>query len=301
MEIFGNKIKQKISNKYCCYICDYVTDRKSNINNHFNSAKHIKEINGNKIKQIKQFLSNNFECDVCNKIYKTNAGLWKHKKICKQINNTEIKKDEIKQEEITNKDELIMLLVKQNTELMEMLKNGTNNITNYNNSNNKTFNLQFFLNETCKDAMNINDFIDSIKLQVTDLERVGEIGYIDGISNIITKNLKALDVTRRPIHCTDKKREVLYIKDENKWEKEDEQKKKMRKLIKRVSDKNINLISKFKEIHPDCGKSVSKYSDQYNKIIIESMGGIGDNNDEKEDKIIKNITKTITIDKEIDV
>jgi hypothetical protein len=146
--------------------------------------------------------------------------------------------------------------------------------------------------------MNIMDFVDSIKLQLVDLENVGKLGYVEGISNIITTNLKALDVTQRPVHCTDKKRDVLYVKDENKWEKEDEEKKKLRKAIKRVASKNQNLLPKFKEAHPDCSKASSKFSDQYNKIIVESCGGSGDNDLEKEDKIIKNIAKNVIIDKE---
>ena len=149
--------------------------------------------------------------------------------------------------------------------------------------------------------MNIMDFVDSIQLQLSDLEKIGEIGYVEGISKIITSNLKALDVEKRPIHCTDKKREVLYIKDENKWEKEDEDKKKLRKAIKRVAGKNQRLLPKFKEAHPDCIKAASKFSDQYNKMIIESMGGSGDNDLEKEDKIIRNITKVTTIDKNEDI
>ena len=148
--------------------------------------------------------------------------------------------------------------------------------------------------------MNIMDFVDSIKLQLSDLEKVGQVGYVEGISNIITSNLKALDVTQRPIHCTDKKRETLYIKDEDKWEKEDEEKKKLRKAIKKVASKNQRLITQFKEAHPDCVKAASKFSDQYNKIIVESMGGSGDNDLEKEDKIIKKITTVTTIDKGID-
>jgi hypothetical protein len=145
--------------------------------------------------------------------------------------------------------------------------------------------------------MNIMDFVDSIKLQLTDLEKVGEIGYVEGISDIITTNLKALDVTKRPIHCTDKKREILYIKDEDKWEKENEERKKIRKAIKKVASKNIQLLTQFKEVHPDCGKSASKFSDQYNKIIIESMGGSGGADTNKEDKIIKNISSVTVIDK----
>jgi glutaredoxin-related protein len=213
-----------------------------------------------------------------------------HKKKCPEIIVTKNSDD-------LNEKELIMMLVKQNSELLEVLKNGTHNTMINNHSNNKTFNLQFFLNETCKDAMNIMDFVDSIKLQLADLENFGEIGYVNGISNIIVKNLKQLDVTERPVHCTDKKREVLYIKDENKWEKEDSENNKMRKVIKKVANKNIRLLQKFKEEHPDCGKSESKYSDQYNKLIVEAMGGSGDNDIEKEDKIIKKIAKEVFVDK----
>jgi hypothetical protein len=129
------------------------------------------------------------------------------------------------------------------------------------------------------------------------LENVGKLGYVEGISNIITTKLKSLDITQRPVHCTDKKREVLHVKDENKWEKEDEENKKLRKAIKRVASKNQNLLPQFKEAHPDCNKASSKFSDQYNKIIVESCGGPGDNDFEKENKIIKNITKVTTIDK----
>jgi hypothetical protein len=237
-----------------------------------------------------------FECEKCKKIYKTNSGLWKHKKQCNNEVISNIKTDD---------KELIMMLVKQNTqlfeqnnEMLEIIKNGThNNSNNTNNSHNKTFNLQFFLNETCKDAMNIMEFVDSIKLQLPDLENVGKLGYVEGISSIIATNLKALDVSQRPIHCADKKREVLYVKDENKWEKETEKKVTIRKAIKRVACKNQRLLSKFKEEHPDCGKYNSKFSDQYNKIVVESMGGSGDNDIEKEDKIIKNISKTVMIEK----
>jgi hypothetical protein len=145
--------------------------------------------------------------------------------------------------------------------------------------------------------MNIMDFAESIQLQLSDLEAIGELGYVEGISNIIVKNLKALDVTERPIHCADKKREVIYIKDEDKWEKENEQKIKLRKAIKRVAFKNEKLLPKFKELHPGCNYSDSKYSDHYSKLVIEAMGGIGDNESEKQDKIIRNIAKEIVINK----
>lgn len=284
------------SSELCvCKICDYTTSRKSQYDRHISTDKHnskVLAINGNG-SAMEKVPNNYYPCELCKKTYKDPSGLWRHKKKCLHPTNTEPDK------------ELIMLLIKENSDLknmmmetqnimMKVIKTGTHNT---NNSHNKTFNLQFFLNETCKDAMNISDFINSIQLQLSDLETVGNIGYVDGISNIITTNLKALDITQRPIHCTDNKREILYVKDEDKWEKEDNENKKVRKAIKLISSKNIKIIPQFKETHPDCMQCESKKSDQYNKLIIEAMGGPGDNDWEKEDKIIKNISKEVTIDK----
>ena len=299
METLGNnlvaKSGKKVANNFYCEKCDYTCSKVYNWKKHLDTAKHTQETNGSilETESGKKWQNEKICCENCNKEFKSRSGLWKHNKIC---NNDNFKNNE------NDDKELIMMLVKQNTEMLEIIKNGTHNTNNShnntNNSHNKTFNLQFFLNETCKDAMNIMDFVDSIKLQLSDLENVGKVGYVEGISNIITSNLKALDVTQRPIHCADKKREVLYVKDENKWEKEDDDKKKIRKAIKRVACKNQRLLPKFKEEHPDCGTYHSKFSDQYNKIVVESMGGPGDNDMEKEDKIIKNISKNVTIDKE---
>jgi hypothetical protein len=157
--------------------------------------------------------------------------------------------------------------------------------------------LNVFLNETCKDAMNITDFVDSIQLDLIDLENVGKLGYIEGISNIIVKNLKALDITERPIHCADRKREVIYIKDHDKWEKEDDDKRKLRKLIKDIAYKNEKVLPKYRERYPDCKDHDSTRSDQYSKIIIETMGGEGRNSVDKETKILKKIVKEVVIDK----
>jgi len=287
MIVNDSKKSQKVAHFLRCQICDYITSKKSDYAKHLSTDKHKKGENGSKMVENDSEKSQkvaHFECS-CGKMYKYDSGYYRHKKICNFI-------EENKLNEPDDKD-LIMMLVKQNAELLEVIKNGTHNT----NSHNKTFNLQFFLNETCKDAMNLMDFVDSIKLQLTDLEKVGRIGFVEGISNIITTNLKALDVTQRPIHCTDNKREILYVKDENKWEKEVDEKNKIRKAIKRVAHKNIMMLPKFKEGHPDCLKSESKYSDQYNKLVIESFGGSGDNDLEKEDKIIKNIAKGAGIEK----
>ena len=305
----ATKISKKNEEQYCCIYCHFNTSKITDYKRHLETKKHI----GN---TMATFGNENLEkilhtCENCNKTYNDRTGLWKHKKNCKTKKYSD--------SETSDKDQLILMLIKQNTDLikessefkniiiaqntstqnimLEVIKTGTHNTTTTN-SHNKAFNLNFFLNETCKDAMNIMDFVDSIKLQLNDLEKVGELGYVEGISNIIVKNLKELDVNKRPVHCTDKKRETMYIKDEDKWEK-DEAGLKLHKVVRKVACKNQNLIPKFKEKHPDCGKYNSKFSDQYNKIVVESMGGTGDNDFEKEEKIIKNISKEITIDKDL--
>jgi hypothetical protein len=270
------------------------------------SAKHKKSMDFNE--NLPKICSD-FVCKNCNKKYKDNSGLWRHKKKCNDVENISIDIQEIqKSNEIEElkafmkylmqeNSEMKSMMLEQSTMMMEVIKNGTyNNNTISTNSHNKAFNLQFFLNETCKDAMNITDFVESIKLQVSDLENVAEVGYVEGISNIIVKNLKKLDVTQRPVHCTDKKRETMYVKDEDTWEK-DEENKKMHKVVKKVTDKNARLIFKYKELHPDCMTYHSRFNDKYNKIIVESMGGSGDNMFEKEEKIIQRVSKEVTVDK----
>ena len=294
-----------------CIYCHYNCYVKFSYERHLLTPKHIKrvqmkqnetnETNETKKeeKEEKEKSTQNNICD-CGIVFNSRTTLWRHKKTCTAIEKP------YNQENTNKKDELINYLMKENQEfknlILEIVKkdttiNNNNSNNTHTNSNNKSFNLQFFLNETCKDAMNIMDFVDSIKLQLCDLEGVGKLGYVEGISNIIVKNLKELDVTQRPVHCTDKKRETLYIKDSDKWEK-DENKETMHKVIRKVASKNQRLIPKFKEAHPDCNRSVSKFSDQYNKIIVESMGGSGDNDFEKEEKIIKNISKEVNLQKE---
>jgi hypothetical protein len=279
--------------KFHCEICDYKTCKKSSFDSHNLSRKH-KKANFGLMKA-----NENYACENCNAQFTHQSSCCRHKKKCVKY-QTQV----FGTANDPTEKELIMMLIKQNTHLIEqnnsLVKNGINNTTtnsHNNHSNNKTFNLQFFLNETCKDAMNLTDFVNSIQLQLSDLERVGDNGYVKGISDIIINNLNELDVTQRPVHCADKKREVLYIKDEDKWEKENEHKNNIRKAIKRVANKNSNLLLNFKEIHPECMNHNSKYSDQYNKMIIEAYGGRGDNDIEKENKIIHNIAKNVIINK----
>jgi len=301
----------KNAEKFVCDLCSFKCHKYSNFISHLKTQKHNKCGDDNKMitnDNAKMPAENMFVCN-CGNTYKYMSGLSRHKKHCNieekshtetpTINQiTNIITPELVMELIKNNKELQQIIVDQHNTLHNLVKNGVSNTTNsLNNNNNKTFNLQFFLNETCKDAMNIMDFVDSIQLQLSDLEKIGEVGYAQGISNIITTNLKALDIKQRPVHCTDKKRETMYIKDENKWEKEDENNTKLRKAIKRVADKNLPLLPKYREKYPGCQYADSKYSDKYNHMVIEAMGGSGNNDVEKENKIIHNISKCVLIDK----
>ena len=312
--ILGEK-GEKGEDKYVCKCCNYSSSIKFSFDRHLLTSKHIKmaqivknETNEtfDETKDEKKEKNNNTTCK-CGMVFYSRTTLWRHKKKCTGLQNDD---NESANNNNINPD-LIIEIIKQNQELqkqnydlqkqiIEVCKNNANTINSHNtnnNSHNKSFNLQFFLNETCKDAMNIMDFVESIQLQLTDLEKVGKLGYIEGISNIIVKNLNSLDESKRPVHCTDSKREVMYVKDEDKWEKENEEKIKLRKVIKQVTHKNSKLLKDYVNLYPDCWKSDSKLSDYYNKLVIEAMGGKGDNYFDKEDKIIHNIAKEVIIEK----
>ena len=302
----------KNAEKFYCEKCDFVCSKQSNYSKHLLTRKHKNDdkMMTNDDKKMPKMPKNaalikkNFACE-CGKCYTHRQGLWKHKKNC-DFNFNNIEANETTETNETNKptrDDLIDYLIKENSDLKNMVldvcKNmQPSNVNSHNNSYNKTFNLQIFLNETCKDAMNLMDFVDSLKIQLSDLENVGKMGFIDGISNIIIKNLKALEITQRPVHCSDSKREILYIKDEDKWEKENEEKNKLKKAIKYIAHKNCKLIPEWKAKNPECINSYSSKSDEYNKIVLESMGGnLYNENLNNENKIIKKIAKEVIIDK----
>ena len=183
---------------------------------------------------------------------------------------------------------------------MDVIKNGTHNTnqSHNNNSLNKTFNLQFFLNETCKDAMNIGDFVSSIKPQLADLEATGRLGYVEGVSNIILNNLKTLKIHDRPIHCSDQKREVIYIKDNDEWTKEDEDKPILTKAIKVIANENIKNIKEWRNENPDCTNADSKKNNLYLKIVSNAMSGsTAEESSKNINKIISNVAKQVVIDK----
>jgi hypothetical protein len=304
METLGNQIMPKLCAKFYCNYCAYETSKKSSYDNHNLSLKHNKMVNGNKIETtgneiMPKLCSQKYTCENCEKEFKNRSGLWKHNKKCKFTTNCG--KDETFQtsNEPTDK-ELIMLLIKENCEIknmmMKVIENGTHNVNNitHTNSHNKSFNLNFFLNETCKNAMNITEFVDSIKLQLSDLESVAKIGYIEGLSKIIIKNLKALDVTERPVHCSDSKRDTMYVKDENKWEKESENNEKVLKAIEYIANKNSKMVKEWKNKNPECASNKSHKADVYSHIMIQAVCS---NNETNNNKILKKIAKEVTIDK----
>jgi hypothetical protein len=312
-DILDDKKAEKGGHIFCCKNCNYNTSEFSKFSRHNLTDKHKRMTNGLHLGEKKAEKAETFEC-VCGSIYKYRQGLWKHKKSCIDFINSEnldyLQETEKKElVELSGIDtNLMKILLEHNTEnikniVMEVCKqiqphmNNSCNTQTHNNSHNKTFNLQIFLNETCKDAMNLSDFINSIDLQLSDLESVGKLGFVNGISNILIKNLNAMDVTMRPVHCSDTKREVMYVKEDGKWEKDEENNAKLRKAIKKLAFNNSKLLPVYRKKYPDSENPLSSKSDIYNKLVIEAYGGKSEDII-NENKIIRNIVKETGIDKE---
>ena len=305
---------EKMPKEFNCKSCNFTTSKESNFNTHELTRKH--EILTNPNTEMPTSSKKKYTCQ-CGKIYKHVSSLCAHKKICTFEESNNISITEIDTPNIENKDKIIETLIKENndfknivleivksnTELqkqvMEGFKNTSNTINshnNYSNNNNKTFNLQFFLNEQCKDAMNISDFVNTFELQLEDLESVGELGYVEGITKIIVDKLNSMDIYKRPMHCSDAKREILYIKDGDKWEKEERTNPILRKAIKTVSFKNMKIAVLWSDTYPESKDGESRLNDTYMKLIKQSTGGNGEIGD-SEDKIIRRIAKEIVINK----
>jgi hypothetical protein len=329
MKQMKQNLSQKIP-KYFCEKCEYKTDNKKDYTKHLGTLKHQNETN----ETITPQKNPQMTCD-CGLVCNSRTTLWRHKKKCiindnkKQdiIENTEFNSGSTKQDKDkvlknivlevikqnndnnngnNSNNELIQYLINENKEfknlILEIVRkdsltvNNTNN--NISNCNNKSFNLNFFLNEQCKDALNINEFVDSIKMQLSDLEEFAHIGYADGVSNIFVKGINALEVHKRPIHCSDVKREVLYIKNNNEWIKETEDKPLVKDAIKRVAFKNIRQINDWVKENPTCKDPTTKKFDQYNKIVMNAMSGVTEQEQKDNiEKIVKNVTKAVVIDK----
>jgi hypothetical protein len=290
---------EKVANKFYCEKCDYYTSRKSSYDKHISTPKHQ-----NSIKSIEscEKVATKFYCEVCDKFYKDPSGLWRHKKKAqcnpeKHNNHLIIENKDTKQ--LT---ELVMKVVEQNQELtkqiIELSKTPHSSISNSTVNSHNKFNLNVYLNETCKNAINISDFVSSLIISVNDLEETSRLGYAEGVSNIFLNGLKQLDVHDRPVHCADQKREVLYIKDNNEWTKDTDDKATLTKAIKQVAHKNIKKISEWQKLNPEYNDPDSKQNDKYQKILLNAMSGsTKEESDKNYEKIIKNVVKNTVIEK----
>jgi hypothetical protein len=292
------EITSKPEPKFICESCDFKCSKRGDYNRHILTGKHKKMCNGTFSDQnLHNYIH---QCTNCSKIYKSRNGLWLHSKTCKESKKVTPKTDD----EIKLLTNLVLEVVKSNADLQKQLmdvcknSNTMNNSHNTNHSYNKTFNMQFFLNEQCKDAMNIMDFVNSMTLEFSDLEEVGKVGYVEGISNIIIRKLNALDIHKRPIHCSDAKREIMYVKDENIWEKENSTYDKLRKAIKHITCKNSSMLEPWSRAHPQCMNNQHRLNDVYVQMMGQAMGG-KESFLESENKIMKKIAKAVLIDKNL--
>ena len=288
--------------RFYCENCDYGTSKKSNINNHYLSAKHVKTT------EKQKGLSHKYKCNNCEKPFNDRAGLWRHKKKCSVINDNAIDTD-------LNKNEIIIMLIQQNKEFKELLieqntqinkqmielAKNSNCITNNNNinttNNNQSFNMNIFLNEKCKDALNIGEFVNTLPLTLEDLENTGKVGYVKGITDIVVRGLKEMDVHKRPIHCSDLKREVIYVKDNDVWHK-DEDNVKVKKAIQNIGTRNYRQVKEWIEKYPEAKDISTKKHEQYVQIRLKCTGGSDTAEDDKmQNKILSNIAKLVHINK----
>tara|TARA_Y100001970_G_scaffold293175_1_gene438321 strand:- start:4073 stop:5041 length:969 start_codon:yes stop_codon:yes gene_type:complete len=306
----SNPENPKNPKKYSCINCDYYTDSKKDFNKHLDTAKHKKNLEAINKKEISNIIipetnetnetneNKIYSCINCERKFKSNSGLWRHKQKCEE---KEVKCEEIEEEKkvfngITS-EETIMSLIQENKDIKQLLyaQNETtnkliemipkiNNTTNNNTiNNNQRLNINVFLNEHCKDAINMSDFIKSIEVSLEQLDYTKTQGLEKGISNVIMENMNKLSLYERPIHCTDTKRETLYIKDNDKWEK-DKSKEKIKKIINKTSNKNYTALINWRDANPDWLDS-----DDKGLYYAKAMSVLGKPLDEIDDKIVKKI------------
>ena len=299
--IMETDLPQITPSNFCCSACDFNTSNKKDFTRHLATQKHkgnvLETENPKKPHELK------YICDTCDKSYCNRSSLWKHNNKCSRKSST---------------NELVITLINQNKDLQNLLmedrkifmedrkifmedrKCSQNTISNSNNNtninSNNSFNLNFFLNEQCKNAINLVDFIDSLQVGVKDLERTGKVGYVEGISQIFLNGLKELDVYNRPIHCTDLKRETVYVRDQDKWEKENEEKTKLQQAVKKITVKNLKQLPNWEVENPEFSDFDSKKNDEYMAISKSSLGGYDSEEEKKyKDNIIRNVLKNTKV------
>jgi hypothetical protein len=306
------KTTKKNNTIYFCEKCDYKTSSSSNYTKHISTRKHI----------LNASLNENYSehiCEYCNKIYKNRNGLWYHKKKCekKDMNiivkenqneddNTEGNKTEIQNNEDLVYKDMFLSMVQENKEMRKTIQDlipkiGHNNITNMyqsNTTNHNHFNMNIFLNTQCKNALNLVDFVNSLQLQLSDLENTGKYGFVEGMSKIFIRGLQELDVYKRPIHCSDSKRDILYVKENNEWNRENDDYSNMKEAISNVKRKNLVKVEEFVKNNPEIVNNPNE-SEKYIDILSNSIG-VEENKDKDIQKIIKNVAKEVILDKKID-
>jgi hypothetical protein len=307
-----------------CEICNFTSSNKKDFDRHTMTAKHKNQQLSTVCQPEKTPM--HYRC-ACGKEYKERTGLWKHKKNCKyigvedekiiQTNNDEMdykellveameqmkKKDEQmkqKDEQMKKKDEQVSEAMnqmkehqKQITDMIPLIGNKT---TNNNNTTNNKFNLNFFLNTQCKDAMSIQSFMENLSIGSNELEHMGDVGYLNGMIDIFNNTIGNMDIHKRPLHCTDKKREVLYFKQGDEWEKDSTDKQQLKKLIKNVENKNYYNVREWSRAHKESFTSETAAGDQYVKIATEALGGADSTKDSIYlSKIMKHIIREVTV------
>ena len=304
------KNPQKIP-KYFCENCDYQTGNKKDYSKHLTTAKHKKIVNDSKNPQkIPKSQNIGFHC-ICGKIYKYDSGYYRHKKVCTFINNNHFEdvQDDNNVMTVTSPDNIdtVMELIKQNQEFKELIVEQNKQImelaqkpttTNNTINNNQKFNLQVFLNEQCKDAINMSEFLENMTLDMEDLTETGRLGYVGGISRILVNKLQELDIYKRPLHCTDAKRETLYIRENDEWSKENNSKETMKSLVNKVANKNCKTMKQWTEEHPNYTEMDTPDNQEFMKLSDAILGGFGEHESKQfRDKIIRSVIKEVMINK----
>jgi len=295
----------KIPKKFICKICNYNTSNSKDYNKHLLTAKHK---NRTFRTENPQKIPYNFHCK-CGKEYTARNSLWYHMRTCNYglINTHNVVNDEHSHNVHENNKNDILALIQQNHDFKELIveQNKTiielskrtsiqhNNTTN----NNQSFNLNFFLNTTCKDAMNMTDFIENIEVEFKDIENIGRNGYVSGMTDMILARIKDLDITKRPLHCTDLKRETMYIKDNNEWSKDTPDNTNLHRMIDYVAKRNYAKIPLWRDNHPECQVSDHPQYDFCVSMMRNILGDVGSEQIRLDNKVIKNLSKHIFVDK----
>ena len=285
---------------FICECCNFITSNKKDYNRHLLTAKH-KNLTNLTEKTRKNPKASPHECSQCHKQYKSRMGLWQHSKKC--INKIQNDDSLDNNEEV----DIVVDLIKQNAELKELIleqskqlqcmmdNTSTQSIHNQTINNNQKFNLNFFLNTTCKDAMNMSEFIENIQVDFTDIENIGRDGYVSGMTNMILSRIKDLDITKRPLHCTDLKRETMYIKDNDEWSKDNSENENLREMISIVAKQNYNTVPLWRKQHPDCNVSDHPSYNLCMDMMRNIIGDVGIAQSRLDSKVIKNISRHIIV------